>query len=451
VVRADLLTRAAPLLRPGWLAAQRWFGAHDRTVVDVTLGDAAPLPLADSSLEAWLLAPDVAFADGGRRRYLVPAVGGDGEPLREPVDGDGAWRAMVRAIATGATLAGEAGSFHCQPLPALRALVPDAPQALARLVERRLGVEQSNTSATVGDRLILKVYRRLEVGENPEVEMGTFLESVGCPVTPRMAGAIRAVADDGATAAAAMLQERVAARGDAWGFLLARLRGEEGGPDAALHSAAEIGTVTARLHASLAARPVDNAFPVRAATPAEARMLHDGTLAQLDAALAATAGADQERLASLAPAIRERIDAAFGASSVGRMTRIHGDYHLGQLLRTADGFIVIDFEGEPARPLAERRLPQPPERDVAGMLRSLDYAARTVARDAGARTLDADGWLARARAAFLEGYAEAAPSAPDPDLLTAFELDKACYEVRYEAANRPAWSWLPLDALARLA
>jgi len=451
VVRAELLTDAAPLLRPGWLAAQRWFGARDRAIAGVTLADAAPLPLPAGQLHAWLLVVEVTFADGLARRYLVPALGRDGGPLREPADGDGAWRGLVQSIAARTTLHGGSGSFRCEPLPALEALAPDAADAPGVLAERRLGVEQSNTSATVGDRLILKVYRRLEAGVNPELEMGTFLESVGCPVTPRMAGAIRHVFADGTTAAAAMLQERVAARGDAWAHMLAQLGGANGGAPAALESAAAIGAVTAQLHASLAARPLDVAFPVRAASAGETRALHDSALGQLDAALAATAGEDRVRLTALAPAIRERLAAALGAASISRMTRIHGDYHLGQLLRTADGFVVIDFEGEPARPLAERRSPQPPERDVAGMLRSFDYAVRTVARDARPGQLDADGWLAHARSAFLERYTAAAPSVPDPDLLTAFELDKACYEVRYEAANRPDWSWLPLDALTRLA
>ncbi len=451
MVRADLLTDAAALLRPGWLAAQRWFGARDRSITGVSLADAAPLPRPDRASDGWLLVLVAAFADGGTRTYLVPAVGTAGEPLREPADGDGAWSAITAAIAAGSTLRGETGGFRCEALPALDTLVAGGPDAVARLPERRVGVEQSNTSATVGDRLILKVYRRLEAGENPEIEVGTFLESVGCPVTPRMAGAVRYLGSDGSIAAAAMLQERVATSGDAWAHLLGQLGGADGGPRAAIESAGAIGTVTARLHASLAARPLDASFPVRAATAGETRALLAGAVAQLDAALAATAGEDRARLTVLAPRIRERLEAAFGAARVGRVTRIHGDYHLGQLLRTPDGFMVIDFEGEPARPLAERRLPQPPERDVAGMLRSFDYAVRTAARGSSPPALDANAWLSQARAAFLDRYAASAPSTPDADLLAALELDKACYEVRYEAANRPGWSWLPLDALARLA
>jgi len=155
-------------------------------------------------------------------------------------------------------------------------------------------------------------------------------------------------------------------------------------------------------------------------------------------------GADHERLVALAPAIRARFADAFGSAAGGaRVCRIHGDYHLGQLLARADGgFSVIDFEGEPARPLSERRRPASPLRDVAGMLRSLDYAARTAEREHG---LAADAWLRRAREAFLDAY-----GVVDGGLLAAFELEKACYEVRYEAGMRPHWLWLPMDALARL-
>ncbi len=163
----------------------------------------------------------------------------------------------------------------------------------------------------------------------------------------------------------------------------------------------------------------------------------------------AVSGDAHDRLVALAPAIRARFADTFGAASgQARVSRIHGDYHLGQLLARPDGgYSVIDFEGEPARPLAERRLPASPLRDVAGMLRSLDYAARTVAAEAGA--LDADAWLRGARDAFLAAYGGVGDD--EGSLLDAFELEKACYEVRYEAGNRPGWLWLPLAAVERLA
>jgi maltokinase len=130
------------------------------------------------------------------------------------------------------------------------------------------------------------------------------------------------------------------------------------------------------------------------------------------------------------------------ASGGAQVSRIHGDYHLGQLLARGDGgYSVIDFEGEPARPLAERRTPASPLRDVAGMLRSLDYAARTAQA--------APTWLEQARASFLDGYGGIRPD--EQRLVDAFELEKACYEVGYEANNRPDWLWLPLAAIERLA
>jgi len=449
VVRADLAAEAADLLDPEWLAAQRWFGARDRSIAGVSLADAARLERVDGgNPAAWLLVAEVAFADGGQRRYLLPAVEHERGGLGEPGDGEGAWTALLAAIAAGATIRGERGAFRCEALPAIGALLPRG--AVAGLTERRLGVEQSNTSVTIGDRLILKLYRRLDPGENPEIEVGTFLESVGCEVTPRMAGAVRFLDGEGTAAAAAMLQERVAATGDAWRHVGELLGGAEGGPEAAVAAAATIGTVTARLHAALAAHPLDPSFPVRPASGEELAAWRSGAVAQLDGALAALRGPDRERLAAVAASVRERMEAALQSAGATRVTRIHGDYHLGQLLRVTDGYMVIDFEGEPARPLAERRLPQPPERDVAGMLRSFDYAARSAERS-GAPDLQAAGWLARAREAFLAAYTEAAPSAPDAGLLRAFELEKACYEVRYEAANRPDWTTLPLDALARQA
>ncbi|HLY35439.1 MAG TPA: hypothetical protein VKU35_01870 [Candidatus Limnocylindria bacterium] len=447
MVRADLVADAAGLLDPGWLTAQRWYGANDRRLRDVTLADAAPAS-ADGDRSAWLLVVEANFADASQIRYLVPALA-DGErgPLREPRNGEGIWRGLAAAIVEHAVLTGEAGSFRAEPAGAIDDLVPGGAAAVARLEERRLGVEQTNTSVTLGDRLILKVYRRLESGENPELEVGAFLESVGCRVVPRMAGAIRYLGE--AAAAGAMLQERVKARGDAWGQLTGMLGGAEGGPEAAIEAAARIGGVTAELHAALAARPHDLAFPVRTATADEQNGWLADAMRQADRAEQAVSGAVADRLAPLLPALRQRIERSFAAAGRTRVTRIHGDYHLGQLLRTDAGYAVVDFEGEPARPLAMRRAPSPPERDLAGMLRSLDYAARTAERGASGG-FPADAWLARARDAFVAAYTADAPAAPDPNLLEAFELEKACYELAYEAANRPDWTWLPMGALGRL-
>jgi maltokinase len=219
------------------------------------------------------------------------------------------------------------------------------------------------------------------------------------------------------------------------------------GPLEALAGAAQIGGITAEMHAALASRPGVQGFPAEPAPADRLREWRLGAERQLNGALAALRGDDRARLEAVAPRIRGRLD-AIGQARDARQCRIHGDYHLGQLLRTEAGFVVIDFEGEPARPLAERRLPASPLRDVAAMLRSFDYAVRTAERD-GPDGLAHEQWLEDARSAFLGAYG--GTDALDPALLAAFEAEKACYEVRYEANNRPDWTWLPLEALERLA
>ena len=182
-----------------------------------------------------------------------------------------------------------------------------------------------------------------------------------------------------------MIQELVPSAGDGWGWLLDRLAAPPDGPQDALPGIAQVGRLTAALHAALASRPGTTGFPSRLATHEERSGWAAGAAGRLDDALAVLSGLERSQLAAIAPRIAARFDAIAGGDGV-RVSRIHGDYHLGQLLKTAKGFAVIDFEGEPARPLAERRAPASPLRDVAGMLRSLDYAARTASRQAVDRT-----------------------------------------------------------------
>jgi len=420
---------------PSWLAAQRWFRSKQRPIATVTQVDRAPVEPAD------LRVLEVAYADGGAPdRYLVPTIDG-----REPQDGDGAWTAIVRSMADGAEIRGDRGRFTCSRTDAFDELLPSARQAVDALDERRLRVEQSNSSIVLGERLILKVYRLLEPGENPDLEVSAFLTEVGFTDTPSVAGAMTYTADGPEGSAAAMLQAYVPSSGDAWATMLGALAGDARG---GIGIAATVGSLTAALHAALGSRPDHPSFPARAATVAETAAWRASAERQLAQAVTAVDSDLHRRLVELAPAVTARFADTFGsATGAGRVSRIHGDYHLGQLLaRTDGGFSVIDFEGEPARPLAERRQPGSPLRDVAGMLRSLDYAARTVARDHP--TFDADDWLAEAREAFIGGYGGVDPA--EAGLLEAFELEKACYEVRYEAGNRPEWLWLPLAAVERL-
>ena len=438
-VPADRLARRARALDAGWIAGQRWFRAKTRRVEAVSPRDAAEL--GDGR---WLLVLGVAYADGGEDRYLVPAVA-DGPSLREPRDGDGLWRDLVARIAAGGVLTGESGRFGFEATPALAELLPGGAEEAGGLDERVQAVDQSNSSAVVGDRLFLKVYRLLERGTNPEVEVSAFLTAVGFPHAPPLAGAVTYLPGEDEPCAAGLLQAYLPALGDGWRWFLGRLAAGPAGAGEAVADATQIGAITAELHQALGSRPDAPGFPARLATLEELAAWRASAEAQLAGAIEALTGDARARLEALAPAVAERL-ATIQDADTARATRIHGDYHLGQLLRTEHGFAVIDFEGEPARPLAERRLPASPLRDVAGMLRSLDYAARTAQRLAIG--FEPDAWLADARAAFLASYGGLPPGGEG--LLGAFELEKACYEVRYEANNRPEWVWLPLAALERI-
>lgn len=418
-----------------WLVRQRWFRAKHRPIASVVEADRARL-----AGNAWLLILAARYADGGEDRYLVPAID-EGTRWREPGDGDGAWQAIAQRMASGAELPAGSGGFRFDATPALAQLLAGG------LEERRLGVEQTNTSVVLGERLILKIYRQLEPGENPDLEIGAFLTEVGFAATPTLAGAAHfAPADGSALSAVGMLQAFVRSRRDGWSEMLALLATDL---DASIRAAEGIGAVTSDLHRALASRPEDASFPARAATVGELAAWRADGEGELVDAIAALRGAQRERMLRLAPSIRASFADAFGsAAASAQVTRIHGDYHLGQLLVTDDGtFAVIDFEGEPARPLAERRRPASPLRDVAGMLRSLDYAGRTAERGAHAAGFRVEAWRAASRAALLGAYDA---TRADEGLLRAFELQKACYEVRYEASNRPDWTWLPLEALERL-
>ena len=431
--------RLAAALSPEWLAAQRWYRGKARAIVRVELLDAARL----EDTQAWLLVLGATDAAGDLARYVVPALT-DGDVFREPQDGEGVWGELAGLMLAGHILEGVHGRWAFAPTPAAGGLVPGGGRAVAELGERRLGVEQSNTSVAFGDRLMLKLYRLLEPGINPEVEVNAFLTAAGFAQAPLLAGSASYLLD-GKPHSIAMLQQFISSLGDGWTWILERLAAPPGGPTEAIAAVAQIGSLTSRMHRALVSRPDSPGFPSRPATNDELATWRLAAEGQLEGAQASLDGAFSARLAAIAPQVTERLDAIGRTGSVG-VSRIHGDYHLGQLLLTAGGFVVIDFEGEPARPLAERRAPTSPLRDVAGMLRSLDYAAHAVGDGWGEERVQ--GWLRDARAAFLEGYGGV--RSEDEPLLAAFELEKACYEVRYEANNRPDWIELPLSALERL-
>jgi maltokinase len=316
-----------------------------------------------------------------------------------------------------------------------------------------LSGEQSNTSLVFGDQAILKVFRRLEPGLNPDIEIHHALTELGARHVARLLGDLEAEID-GEQVSLAMLQEFMTTATDGWELakisvrdLMAEadLHAEEAGGDFA-GEAERLGVAVAEVHADLA-----NAFGSDVLSPDELQARADAMNARLDAALPVV-----PQLAEVEPALRSAF-AAMAADGVKPVAtqRIHGDLHLGQVLRTARRWVFLDFEGEPVKPLATRRAFDSPLRDVAGMLRSFDYAANHQVLDVDAdwqhryRSIE---WSQRNRAAFCDGYAEAAGHDPRADdaLLRAFEADKAVYEAVYEARHRPSWLGIPLASLSRL-
>jgi maltose alpha-D-glucosyltransferase/alpha-amylase len=410
--------------------------------------------------------------------------------LLDGFDVDDFVRALVDGIANGMELpAVRGGSYVARPTSKLAEVTLTAPQRV-----RRMDVEQSNSSVVVGERVILKGYRRIHAGPQPELEIARFLDDVGYRNTPALYGSLEYIDAAGTSTALAIAQEFVESQGDGWAAALAYLErffdrqknmalapmnGDVSVPDHDYHEiflkrARTLGVRTAEVHRAFATSNGDPGFEPELVTQADLDAWLVGARAGAEMALA-TLEREMERIPKdLQPFAREllatREDAYArltlpSASEFGNLfkTRYHGDYHLGQVLVVADDFKLIDFEGEPGRPLEERRKKSLPLRDVAGMLRSINYAAvaglrgatHDRAEDTSALEPLARDWERRSVDAFLSGYRESiagCPSYPsDPAqaqrLLELFVLEKAFYEISYELANRPAWVRIPLEGI----
>jgi maltokinase len=318
-----------------------------------------------------------------------------------------------------------------------------------------ISTEQSNTSLVYGESAILKLFRRLEPGLNPDVEVHGALRSVDNPHIAPLLGHVEIDDADPAQepATVAMLQAFVPNASDGWRLATSSVRdlyaegdlhADEVGGDFAGESE-RLGEAVATVHADLA-----RVLPTEQADEAWYGTVTDQMGARLDAALQVV-----PELAAHADGLRALYRAAAGAREPVLRQRVHGDLHLGQVLRTTTGWIVLDFEGEPARPLAARRELDTPLRDVAGMLRSFDYAARHMLVEQPGdpqRAYRAQEWAVRNRQAFQAGYAAGGGTELDAGsaLLRAFEADKAVYECVYEARNRPHWLMIPLQSVSRL-
>ena len=432
-----------------FLAGQRWFAGRGRQIASIRPGPSQRLMEGDPALVHLLV--DVAYADGACERYQVPLGVGRRAPAGLPgaaLVGPGGllvWDALADAELTGRLLELLAAGAQVGGLRFATG------QGAAKLLDgvdlgdaRPLGAEQSNTSVVVGGRLILKLFRQVAAGVNPELELTEALARHGFDAIAAPVGWIE-LAGQADPPTLALLQPFYAGSAEGWALAVERSAAWHAGDDGAgFEAEAEaLGEVTGRLHLALA-----EALPTRAASAEDLAELVAGRRAELARTLDVA-----PELAGLLGPLEATLEEADLAGV--RLQRIHGDYHLGQVLRAADGhWVVLDFEGEPARSLAQRRRPDSPLRDVAGMLRSFDYAAfQPLLADGGepddAAEARATAWAAAARAAFMAGW-RAAGGVQEPAGLAAFELDKALYEVRYEASSRPGWLPVPLGGIRRL-
>ncbi|MBM9503745.1 maltokinase N-terminal cap-like domain-containing protein [Actinacidiphila acididurans] len=446
-----LMSSLDPLLR-AWLPRQRWFAGKGLPVGEFRLtsatelvppgGRLGPLGLLHVLIDVTqpgrpadryqlLLGAHPLLPSALVRAALGPAVGG-------PYDGLTLYDAphdprLAALLLERLRMPGRIGRLRFTTEP--HAQFPPG------LTPRVSTAEQSNTSVVYGDAFILKLFRRVSPGANPDLELSLALARAGSRRVAEPVAWFEAdsadPAGDGEPMTLGVLQRFLPGSTDGWALALASVA-EDGDFRA---EAAALGRATAEVHASLAA-----ALPVQELGGEALERLAAGMTHRLE-----ETAAEVPAVRPYAAALRAAYDdlAKLGASTGARGTvtaqRIHGDLHLGQALRGPDReWVLIDFEGEPARPLAERRRPAPPVQDVAGMLRSFDYAAHHSGNGA---------WAARHRDAFCLGYAEVSGADPreQPVLIRAFETDKAVYEARYEARHRPAWLPIPLSALARLA
>jgi maltokinase len=435
-----------------WLQGQRWFGDKGRDLQQVVVEDATELTAEGQRVVLCLIRTQ--FGDGGSSRYLLPVIGLDHDDIRDAFTETWFRTWFFEGFVEERHFATDHGKWAWKTTSNRPSNLPSMNASASTLLRR----EQSNSSIIYDDRLIAKVFRKLESGINPDVEISEFFATTSANVaSPKLVGSVT-FSGDGEELVVAILQQFVHNVGDGWGWLLEQLRA---GTSDAIASLRLLGQRTAEMHLALAAGEDDPDFAPEPFTNADLEAMQARLGREVDTTFSGLAQAeadDPSTLESIKLALlglATSLDPFIGTKRI----RVHGDYHLGQVLRTVENnFSIIDYEGEPSRPIAERRKKWPALRDVAGMVRSFDYAAETIARERGAPG-SMDEWRDAGTQEFLTGYRTTIgepnglyPEDPEGfDLaLAALIIEKALYEARYEMGNRPDWLPIPYGALKRL-
>ena len=442
-----------------WATAQRWFSSKLRDVREFNVLDLVVLATADPVVA--IVIAEARFGTGTHDLYQLPIAvrerssgwdqgvicHSDDHVLYDALVDEAADAVIAGHLATSTAIDRPGGCvrFHWEP----GAVAPVDARAA-----HPMGAEQSNTSVVIDERLVLKVFRRIQPGINPELEMLRFLAAHDFPNIAAMVGWY-AYSGELIDATLGVMQPYIHGARDGWDLALEALAAGDGG---FLERLGDLGSVTGRMHAALASDAGDPDFAPEEPTD-EMLSLLSATLDEQIERVFDDLPSDVPAIAPIAERgeeVRDHLRSLAHVGIGGRLIRIHGDYHLGQTVRAGGGdWVVLDFEGEPGRPLVERRRKRSPLRDVAGMLRSFSYAASAVELLNGSRA--PDGWEEEARERFLGGYMAEIDLSILPaganavaKLLATFELERAIYELRYELNNRPDWVGIPVACITRL-
>jgi maltokinase len=443
-----------------WLETQRWYASKSRHVTGLEIDESVGLAQAPPLL---LVLVQARFATGSHDLYQLPLSFPPPDQAKQrtriastpdlavvdAVADPELVRELLHLMNAESTLDADGGCFRFARVEETGPLLPEAPV-------RPMGVEQSNSSVVFGEETVLKVFRKLEPGINPELELLHFLTRRDFPSIAPLQGWYE-YEGRAYSATLGVAQRFFADAVGGWELALDQIAND---PAAFLSELGSLGTVTAELHKALASDANDPAFSPEEPS-AESLSLLTATIDE-DVERIFVRLPDDERVAGIAGRgqdVRERFAMRSQLGTGGRAIRTHGDYHLGQTLHRSDPahprWLIIDFEGEPARPLVERRRKRSPLRDVASMLRSFAYATSAAAIMRGVPAPGA--FEERARRTFLEHYFSAIDPSLLPsgeaavvNLLSIFELEKAIYELQYELDNRPDWLPIPVAGIARL-